>query len=169
MEIWDLYTSERAKTGDIHIRGVEIPDEKFHLVVHVWLRDEYGRYLLTQRAATRKHMPLVWECTCGSVLVGESSLQGAMREISEEVGVALHNNGTIIHQDIRREFLGRKYNDLLDVWVFPHTGEIDLGRATTKEVCDVKWLYPVQIMELWRAGEVNPELEYFFSKVEKVG
>lgn len=36
MEIWDLYNLNREVIG-IHARGTELPENGFHLVVHVWL------------------------------------------------------------------------------------------------------------------------------------
>ena len=43
MEKWDLYTKYREKTGREHIRGEEIPDGFYHLVVHVWIKNDKGQ------------------------------------------------------------------------------------------------------------------------------
>ena len=77
MERWDLYTEDRKLTGETHIRGMELPENKYHLVVHVWIKNSQGKYLISQRSANRPTFPLMWECVGGSVLYGESSLQGA--------------------------------------------------------------------------------------------
>ena len=37
MEVWDLYTEGRIKTGETHLRGTALPKDRFHLVVHVWI------------------------------------------------------------------------------------------------------------------------------------
>ena len=58
----------------------------YHLVVHVWIRNSKGEYLISQRSANRPTYPLMWECVGGSVVKGEDSLQGAIREAKEEVG-----------------------------------------------------------------------------------
>ena len=42
MEFWDLYTEDRVLTGKIHLRGQEIPENMYHLVVHVWIRNSKG-------------------------------------------------------------------------------------------------------------------------------
>ena len=89
MELWDLYNAQRRLVGADHIRGEELPDNCFHLVVHVWIRNHQGQYLLSQRAADRPTFPLLWECVGGSVQKGETSLQGALREVKEEVGLTL--------------------------------------------------------------------------------
>ena len=88
-EIWDLYNENRELLGKDHIRGEQLPIDGYHLVVHVWIRNSKGEYLISQRSANRPTHPLMWECVDGSVVKGEDSLQGALREAKEEVGVDL--------------------------------------------------------------------------------
>lgn len=52
MEVWDLYTEGRIKTGETHLRGTALPKNRFHLVVHVWIVNAKGEYLIS--AARRK-------------------------------------------------------------------------------------------------------------------
>ena len=89
MEKWDLYTRKRECTGREQIRGEAIPEGLYHLDVHVWLKNHQGQYLISKRSADRPTHPLMWECPGGSVLLGETSLHGAVREVEEEVGVRL--------------------------------------------------------------------------------
>ena len=89
MEIWDLYTKYREKTGKEHVRGKQIPKGYYHLVVHVWIRNKKGEYLISQRAASRQAFPLMWECVGGSVLKGETAKEGARRELQEETGICV--------------------------------------------------------------------------------
>ena len=102
MEKWDLYTKYREKTGKEHIRGEKIPEGFYHLVVHVWIRNCKGEYLISQRAADRPTYPLMWECVGGSVIKGETSLEGAVREVKEEVGLDLEEQaGRLLFTKIR--------------------------------------------------------------------
>ena len=78
-EIWDLYNENRELLGKDHVRGEQLPIDGYHLVVHVWIRNSKGEYLISQRSANRTAFPLVWECVDGSVLKVEDSLQGALR------------------------------------------------------------------------------------------
>ena len=73
MELWDLYTRDRRLTGKTHIRGEKLPPEKYHLVVHVWIKNSRGEWLISQRAASRPTFPLMWESVGGSVTTGEDS------------------------------------------------------------------------------------------------
>lgn len=99
MEKWDLYTKYREKTGKEHIRGEEIPEGFYHLVVHVWIRNRKGEYLISQRSASRPTFPLMWECVGGSVIKGESSIEGAVREVKEEVGLDLEQEAGRLQMD----------------------------------------------------------------------
>ena len=84
-EIWDLYNENRELLGRDHIRGEQLPIDGYHLVVHVWIRNSKGEYLISQRSANRPTYPFMWECVDGSVVKGEDSLQGALREKEESI------------------------------------------------------------------------------------
>ncbi len=53
MELWDLYTENRVKTGETHVRGNPLPKEKYHLVVNVWIKNSEGKYLISKRSKTK--------------------------------------------------------------------------------------------------------------------
>ena len=167
-EIWDLYNENREFLGKDHIRGEQLPIDGYHLVVHVWIRNSKGEYLISQRSANRPTYPLMWECVGGSVVKGEDSLQGAIREAKEEVGVdLLPENGQVLFTKTRKIIDGKIFNDIMDVWLFEYDGEVDLSNATTDEVAQVAWMNRSQIKELFDANMFVDTLEYFFTEVEK--
>lgn len=169
-EIWDLYDENRELLGKDHVRGEQLPIDGYHLVVHVWIRNSKGEYLIAQRSANRPTFPLVWECVDGSVIKGEDSLQGALREVKEEVGVdLLPEKGHVILSDIKKIEFGKVVNKIVDVWLFEYDGEVDLSNATTDEVAQVAWMGRSQIKELFDANMFVDTLEYFFTEVEKEG
>ena len=163
MELWDAYTIDRKLTGKTLVRGEPIPAGLFHLVVHVWIQNSRGEYLISQRAANRPTFPLMWECVGGSVTKGEDSLLGALRETKEEVGVDLTPEaGQVLFTRTRPDF-----GDIMDVWLFQYDGPVILANATTDEVAQVRWMTPAQIRELWDAGKFVETLGYFFTEVER--
>lgn len=167
-EIWDLYNENRVLLGKDHVRGEQLPINGYHLVVHVWIQNSKGEYLISQRSANRPIWPLMWECVDGSVLKGEDSLQGALREAKEEVGVdLLPEKGQVIFSDTRKIEFGKVVNKILDVWLFEYDGEVDLSNATTDEVEQVAWMNREQIRELYDAEMFVETLEYFFTEVDK--
>lgn len=105
-EIWDLYNENRELMGKDHVRGELLPIDGYHLVVHVWIRNSKGEYLISQRSANRPTYPLMWECAGGSVVKGEDSLLGAIREVKEEVGIDLMpENGQVLFTKTRKIIL----------------------------------------------------------------
>ncbi len=129
MEKWDLYTKYREKSGKEQIRGEKIPNGFYHLVVHVWIRNCKGEYLISQRSVSRPTFPLMWECVGGSVLMGESSIDGALREVKEEVGLWIYNpkpeNSFLLKSEAL--MLNMNAKNLMILWMY--------GFLNTMETC----------------------------------
>ena len=167
MEIWDLYDENKNVTGKYCVRGDEIPDNYYHLVVHVWIKNDNGEYLISQRSENRSRFPLMWECVGGAVQKGESSIQGAIRETKEEVGIDLiEGDGKLIYSKLRKVLNGKKFNDIMDVWLFKYNGEVKLSNATTNEVKDVKWMKKEEIEKYFNNNKLVPTLNYFFEDMD---
>ena len=169
MEVWDLYNLSGEIIGE-HIRGTELPEAGFHLVVHVWIKNSEGKYLMTQRSANKPSFPFKWECVGGSVLKGEDSIHAAVREVYEEVGISFGTEeGTLLFTKIRKTIDGKRYNDVVDVWLFQYDGEVQLKNATTDEVAQVKWMSRDEI-ELFRQEDKLvhsiKDLDYFFNEMD---
>ncbi len=163
MELWDLYNEKREPIGRTHRRGEPLPDGFYHLVIHVWIRNSKGEYLISQRSETRPTFPLMWECVGGSALSGENSMDAALRETKEEVGISLSpESGRIIHSVIGRAVDSIPFPDILDVWLFDYTGEASLRDAATDEVAQSKWMSSSEIQSLLSKKEMVHTLEYFF-------
>lgn len=108
----------------------------------------------------------MWETVGGSVLKGETSLQGAIREVQEEVGIdIIGTENNLVFSQVRKQINGKKFNDILDVWLFEYNGEVKLDNATTDEVAQTKWLTVAEIKELYKTGQLVSTLGYFFDKI----
>ena len=87
MEYWDLYDFDKQPLGRTHRRGEPLPEGTCHLGADIWIVNSRGEILLTLRAPEKHDLPNEWENTCGSVLAGETALEGALRELREETGI----------------------------------------------------------------------------------
>ncbi len=153
MEFWDVLDENRNPTGQVHERGKPVNPGEYHLVVHVWIQNSRGEYLISKRTPNKPY-PNLWECTGGSVLAGETSLQAALREVQEELGIILPpENGRVIRSGIRRD-------DFFDVWLFHHEADIQSVVFQEGETCDAKWATKDDLMKLWEEGELVPTLGY---------
>ena len=81
-ELWDVYDFQKRKTGKIHEKGTPFKEGEYHIAVHAWIINDKDKILLTQRK-NDDTFPGMWEPTAGSILVGETSLEGARRELEE--------------------------------------------------------------------------------------
>jgi len=154
-ELWDLYNEKREKTGYTLSRGTPIPKGQYHLVVSAWIVNSKGQYLLSQRHPDKTY-PYFWECTGGSVLASEDSMQGALREVKEELGIELDaRNGKLIYQT-RRE----QSQDFYDVWLFHADTDIAKINFQQSEVIRVKWVNRDELFILFRSGKLHPLLDY---------
>ncbi len=88
MELWDLYDRDRIKTGLTHPRGTPLPEDHYHMVVHVVIFSTDGRMLIQQRQPFKEGWPNMWDVTCGgSATSGDTSQSAASRELREELGL----------------------------------------------------------------------------------
>lgn len=91
-ELWDVTDVTGAAIGRLHRRADPVPVGLFHIVASVCLVRGDGLVLMSCRSAN-KDWPLCWELPAGSILAGESSAEGASRELAEEVGVCVTRPG----------------------------------------------------------------------------
>jgi L-amino acid N-acyltransferase YncA/isopentenyldiphosphate isomerase len=87
-EKWDIYDVNRQPTGRTMRRGSVNRPGDYHIVVHVCMFNSDGRMLIQQRAHDKAGWPDKWDVTIGGhVVAGETSRQGAERELREELGI----------------------------------------------------------------------------------
>ena len=135
VEYWDLFNRNRVWVRNHHKRGDRIPDGLYHIVVHSWVMDYYGNFLISQRQKGRTD-ELMWERTGGSVLEGEASIEGAKREVREELGIDLAEIQPVLIKSERRD----KYSDFFDAWLFVVNREKTICKIDNVEVRDFKWV-----------------------------
>ena len=167
MELWDLYTSDRKPTGLTMVRGEKNPEGLYNLSVTVWIKNNKGQYLISQRSAIKKTYPLKWEPVGGGVVAGETSLEGAAREVLEEVGIKVDKDKLqLIFTDIGYIWNGRPTNEINDIYLY-EIDHYDASLAVSDEVSESRWLCPAEIREMLDSGEFIELYSYFFEKISK--
>ena len=148
-ELWDIHDENRNFTGRTHVRGEDLLPGEYHLVVHVWIRNSLGQFLMTRRSPN-KGFPLLWETTGGSALAGDDSLTAALREVKEETGLQLRpENGRIVIQ-----YSGQDHHT--DVWLFEQDFEFTDVVLQEGETCDKRLSTPEEILEGLSDGTIVP-------------
>ena len=77
MELFDLYTRDRIRTGRTMVRGDKVPEGLYRLVVHVCIFDPEGRMLIQQRQPFKKGWSNMWDITVGGCAVAGDTSQDA--------------------------------------------------------------------------------------------
>ena len=160
MEYWDLYNYNGLKKKKKAIRGSKLNNDEFHLVVNAWIVNDKGEFLITQRSANKSH-PLMWECTGGSALMGETSLQAAIREVNEELGLDVSGKDAIFIGESRRFY--ENCPDILHVWLFKDNSDLNKVKIQVEEVNDVMWASRETILSLFNDNKF--EANSLFNKI----
>lgn len=157
VEYWDLYDKNRNKLDKIARRGDKLQDEEYHLVVNAWIKNNRGEFLITQRAANKTN-PLLWETTGGSALLGESSIEAALREVKEELGIEVDPKTAKFLGSTLRYY--KECPDILDVWLFESNVTLHEVKIQEEEVNDAMWASKEKILDLYHQGKFHANLGF---------
>lgn len=146
MEKWDLYDQDGNKLNEIGVRGEILPKGKYHLVVEIWTINDQNEILITQRDKS-KPFGLLWECTCGSVIAGESSIEGAVRELYEETGLKAKKTDLKI---LTRSF---EQQTIYDTYLYCCNFNLDEVQLQEGETIAAKKVTKEELMKLVRANQ----------------
>lgn len=148
-ELWDVYDENRNPTGRLHRRGDPMPEGAYHLVVHIWMQNSHGEFLLTKRSPN-KGFPNLWESTGGSALAGDDSLSAALREVKEETGLTLNpGKGKLLFTRQGENYFG-------DIWLFRQDFDLSDVVLQPGETVDKMYADKKTILTMVRAGEFVP-------------
>ena len=142
MEILDLYDENRIKTGRTYIRGENMPEDTYRLIVHLLIFDDYGNLLIQKRQKT-KSMANLWDITCGGAAsAGETSKEAIARELREELGISLDftNTRPIITANFK--------NGFGDFYLVRENINLDEVSLQEEEVAACKWASFDEVMDL---------------------
>ena len=137
------------------------------LMVNVWVRNPKGEFLVVQRSGKLLEHPLLWECVSGVLKKGEISVECALREAEEKLGIYLKkSNGKLIFSQVRNVADEQEDNEIHDIWLFEYDGEIPLEEAESSEVAYAAWMNWEQIRRLQEHHCLTENLEYFLENID---
>ena len=155
-EKWDIYNKEKRKTGKICLRnGRKLKEGEYHLVVTAIILNEKNEILISKRAG-HKEYPKMWECSGGSVKAGETSLEGMLREIKEELGIIFTKREAMYLETIKNE----EKHDFKDLWVFKRNINSNEITMPDGEVIDTKWVSIEEFSKMLKNNEFVPTIDF---------
>lgn len=171
VEYIDILTPEGRHTGriasrhEVHARGL------WHRTVHVWLTTPSKDILLQKRAQSKQTHPGLWDMACaGHISAGESSMEAARKEMSEELGVTIREEDLSFLFSIKNETIHDKgrYIDREIHDIYLATCEFHLSDFTLQpdEVDDVRYISFIDFQAM--VTRKDPALVPHFSEYERI-
>ena len=163
-ELWDIYDINKKKIGRTAERDVyQFKEGEYHIVVTGIIINSKNEILISKRAEHKK-FGLMWECSGGSILAGETSLEGIIRELKEELGIEFSKKEAIFLKEIRRDKLPPDFKDL---WLFRR--DIDKREITFPygESIDAKWVTIDEFVKMYENKEIVPTIDFGIEEYHK--
>ena len=154
-EYRDILTADKTPTGKLNKRGEPFLENEYHLVAICWIVNKQGEFLITRRSFDKEYFGGFWEAQGGSVLSGETSLEAAVREVKEEVGLIVDPRDAWL-------FASHIQDDaIFDHWLFRYEFDLSKVKLQEGETIDVRAAKWSEIKELMETG-------MFFKEVKEV-
>ena len=156
-ELWDIYDENKNKTGRTAIRDVTILQKgEYHIVVTGIILNSKNEILISKRA-TNKKFGGMWECNGGSILAGETSKEGILRELKEELGVIFKPEEAIFLKEVKRERVTQNFKDL---WLFKKDINIEDLTFLDGEATAAKWVSIDEFIKMFNNNEIVPTVDF---------
>ena len=142
MEKRNLYDENRKLTGETIFKGEEIPKDKYIVVVLIFIQNSKGEFLIQKRSARKNGK---YATTGGHTKSGESSIQGIITEVEEEIGLKLNP------KDLKLYFSGKSEAERVfwdDYYVKMDIQDIKQLKLQEDEVSSIEWLSENEIINL---------------------
>lgn len=145
----DLYDQDHNLTGKTITVGDSIPEGYYVQVVMAFIQNSSGHYLIQKRSKQRNGM---YATTGGHPKAGQTSLQGIVTEIYEELGININPADLILF------YSGR--SDEEQVFFDDYYLKADLPLAKMKfqkdEVQFATWFMRSEVKGLFKRGKLMP-------------
>ena len=154
MEYRDLYDEKKIITNKKIIKGDTVPLGYYYITVAVFIENSKGEFLLQKRVAKKDGK---WATTGGHPKSGESSLEGIVTEIKEEIGIDIKQNELTLFKTLKTE------DDFVDLYYLKKDIDISSVILQKEEVSTVEWFSKQQIEELIKENKFSKSHEKFYN------
>ena len=145
MEKRDLYDINRKLTGETIYKGEPIPEGKYIIVVLVMIQNSKGEFLIQKRS---KQKDGKYASTGGHVKSGETSIEGIIAEIQEEIGIQVDPKELELLYSAREDYA----QVFFDLYYMKKDLEITNLTLQEEEVESVRWDSIDEIKDLINKG-----------------
>ena len=153
MELRDLYDENKELTGETIYKGQDVPKGRYYITVVVFIQNSKNEFLLQKRVKKKDGK---WATTGGHPVSGETSKQGIITEIKEELGIDIPEENIQLFKTIKTE------DDFVDIYYLKEDIDINKIKIQKEEVSDVKWATINDIEKMIKEGEFSESHREFF-------
>ena len=156
MELVDKYNERKEKLNKISDRH-EKKDGEYNLYVHVCIMNNEGKFLIQKRSPYKEMYPNTWSQTGGAVDSGETSLEGAIRECKEELGIDLNKENMEFMLSFKRK------SSFVDVWLARQNINLEDIVMEKEEVSEVKWVTKEELGKMIENNETSGSVSLYYN------
>ena len=163
----DVYNKEKEITGKVVLRekGLSLSKGEFIISITAWIVNKEGKILMTQRKLDKVKGGM-WEPTTGLVTSGETSKQGALRELKEEIGLELKEKDISLIKEIIEE--REDLNFFRDIYLVNKEISIEEIKFNDGEVINAKYVSIDEFNNMIKNKVTHEWLEYFNELYKKI-
>lgn len=153
MEKRDLYDENKKLTGETILKGDPVPSGRYYITVVIFIQNEKGEFLIQKRV---KEKDGKWATTGGHPVSGETSKQGIITEIKEELGINVISDNVKLIDTIKTE------DDFVDIYYLKENINLNDIKLQKEEVDKAKWADEKEIKKLIDNNEFSESHTQFF-------
>lgn len=153
MELRDLYNENKKLTGETIYKGQDVPKGRYYITVVVFIQNNKNEFLLQKRVKKKDGK---WATTGGHPVSGETSKQGIITEIKEELGIDVVEENVKLFKTIKTE------DDFVDIYYLKADIDIKEIKIQKEEVEDVKWVTIEEIQKMIQQEIFSESHKAFF-------
>lgn len=153
MEIRDLYDENKILTKETIKKGEKVPKGRYYITVVVWIQNNNNEFLIQK---TSKEKGSYYSTTGGHPKSGETSIQGIVTEVKEELGLDINPKNLTLFKTIKTE------DDFVDLYYLKQ--DIDLKGITLQkeEVEEASWMTQKEIESLIKNKQfLAPHIDFY--------
>jgi len=153
MEKRDLYDENKKLTGETIYKNQEVPKGRYYITVVIFIKNNKNEFLIQKRVEEKDGK---WATTGGHPVAGETSKEGMITEVRQELGINLEEKNIKLFKTIKTE------DDFVDMYFIEEDVNIKQIQLQKEEVEKVKWAKIEEIKELIRSGQFSDAHVKFF-------
>ncbi len=175
-EYFDVLDENGNLTGKKKLRKEVHRDGDWHRAVHIWIINENGEILLQRRCATKDSNPNMLDISCaGHLSSGDTPLDGALRELKEELNIEVNANELHYIKTIKNSskytatFINNEFNDL---YILRTSKKIEDMKFQVEEISEIFYVPYNKFKEMVKNKQPdllmhNEEFEILFNMFDK--